>query len=286
MIKILKVCRGSLVMLAICAILVPINMFQLLTLAVLPFDRKAFMRINMSVKQFFGGFVVAGARLCGNTLVVTGEPPKAENSLVFANHQSMSDIILIWSWAHHVGTIGWIKWFAKDVLKYIPGLGWGMMFLNTLFVKRDWAKDADSIRATFAKLRDGQLPTWLVIFPEGTRMKPAKFATSRAYAQRKGLPVLDHVLIPRGRGIHACLQGMSGHLQTVYDVTIQYEGGAPQLLAFFLKGGYKARLHATRYDPGTLPERERDLNQWILEVFMKKDQLLAHGLERLSPPPQ
>jgi 1-acyl-sn-glycerol-3-phosphate acyltransferase len=281
MISLAKAVRGWLTIVLVCLALIPVNICQLMTLFVLPFSRRRFMQLNMAIKQFYCGFVAQGAGWCGNSLIVTGDLPRQENAIVFANHQSMIDIILLWRWSYDAQTVGWIKWFAKDVLKYVPGLGWGMMFVNTLFVKRDWAKDAGSIRATFAKLREQKLPTWLVIFPEGTRMKPSKFASSRAYAQRKGLPVFDHVLIPRGKGIHACLQGMSGHLAAVYDVTIQYDGGVPSALHFFTVGGYKARLHAIRHEISSIPDRERDLNQWLLGVFVKKDQMMAEGLHKL-----
>lgn len=281
MTAVLKAIRGWLTIFLICAILVPVNICQLSTLLILAFSRKAFMQMNMEIKQFYCGLVARASEWCGNSLIITGDTPRQENSIVFANHQSMIDIILLWRWSYDARTIGWIKWFAKDVLKYVPGLGWGMMFVNTLFVKRDWAKDSSSIRATFAKLREQNLPTWLVIFPEGTRMKPAKFASSRAYAQRKGLPVFDHVLIPRGKGIHACLQGMSGHLAAVYDVTIQYDGGVPGAVRYFTVGGYTARLHSVRHDISVIPDRERDLNQWLLQAFSRKDKLMSEGLKSL-----
>jgi 1-acyl-sn-glycerol-3-phosphate acyltransferase len=161
MTQIAKFIRGWLVIVFLCLLLIPVNISQISTLVLLPFSRKAFMRANMEIKQIYCGTVARGARWCGNSLIVTGDIPRQENSIVFANHQSMIDIILLWMWSLDAQTIGWIKWFAKDVLKFVPGLGWGMMFVNTLFVKRDWAKDAGSIRATFAKLRRGNLPTWL-----------------------------------------------------------------------------------------------------------------------------
>ncbi len=277
-----KAVRGWFTIFLICVLLIPINVSQFSTLLLLPFSRKGFMRANMGIKGFYCGTVARAAQWCGNVLIVTGDRPRQENSIVFANHQSMIDIILLWMWSLEGQTIGWIKWFAKDVLKYVPGLGWGMMFVNTLFVKREWAKDANSIRATFAKLRRENLPTWLVIFPEGTRMKPAKFASSRAYAARKGLPIFDHVLLPRGKGIHACIQGMSGQLSAVYDVTIQYDGGIPSIIQYFTVGGYTARFHAIRYEVAAIPDRERDLNNWLLEIFTRKDKLMADGLKTLS----
>lgn len=279
MIKVFKAIRGYLCVALLVILLVPLNLAQMASIFVLPINKRWFMRYNMFLKQTYCGFVARVAKFCGNRLVQTGDKPRPENTLVFANHQSMIDIVFIWIWCMEPKTIGWIKWFAKDALKYIPGMGWGMMFVNTLFVKRDWAKDADSVKATFSKIRKGNLPTWLVIFPEGTRLKPDKVASSKAYAARKGLPVFENVMLPRGKGIHASIQGLANYLVSVYDVTIQYDGPIPSLMDFFSVGGYTARLHAVRYEISAVPERERDLNTWLLGRFIEKDKLMAQGLK-------
>jgi 1-acyl-sn-glycerol-3-phosphate acyltransferase len=276
----LRLIRGYLVIATIAIALVPVNICQMSSLILLPFSRRKFMRANMWIKQTYCGLVVSGARICGNTLRFSGDPARAENALIFANHQSMIDIILIWTWAEPARTIGWIKWFAKNSLKYIPGLGWGMMFVNTLFVKREWARDAESIKATFAKLRKGSLPTWLVIFPEGTRMKPAKLAVSQEFARKRSLEVFNHVLNPRGKGIYASLSGLEGHLAAVYDITIEYAGPIPSLTHFFTRGGYNACIHAVRFDVAQVPQRERDLNQWLYDRFKLKNNMMAEGLWR------
>jgi lysocardiolipin and lysophospholipid acyltransferase len=98
---------------------------------------------------------------------------------------------------------------------------------------------------------------------------------SNRLSLRKGLPVLQHVLLPRGKGIHASLQGLEGHLQAVYDLTIIYEGVAPTIAQIFLRGGYTIRFHAVRYDIKDVPTRERDLNAWLLNIFIEKDKLMA-----------
>lgn len=277
MMTFLRAVRGVIAIIVISLILVPVNIGQVCSLVFLPFSRHWFMRVNMGIKHFFCSSAARIAVLCGNKLIVTGDPPRQENSIIFANHQSMSDVILIWLWCLPSDTTRRLNWFAKDSLKRLPGLGWGLRFVNTVFVKRDWSRDADSIRATFAKIREGNLPNSLVIFPEGTRMKPDKFAASRAYAKRKGLPVLDRVLLPRGKGIHASLQGLEGYLQSVYDLTIVYDGGAPSLSDFFLKGGYTTRFHAVRYDIKDVPTRERDLNAWLLNIFVEKDKFVTQA---------
>ena len=275
MISIFRTLRGCFAIALMLVLLIPTNIAQISSVLLLLISRRLYMRWNMEVAQLYCGTVAKMALFCGNKLVLTGDAARAETTLIFANHQSVIDIIMIWVWGLRLRTIGWIKWFAKDSLKHVPGIGWGLYFVNTLFVKRDWAKDADSVRATFSKIRKGNLPTWLVIFPEGTRMKPAKLASSQDYARRKGLEVFDHVLIPRGKGIHASLQGLEGFIQSVYDVTLRYEGPVPGMTEFFLKGGFVIHLHAVRYDIKDVPTRERDLNAWLLSIFSEKNKRIA-----------
>ena len=283
MINALKTIRGLIGITAICLFLPCANTVQMLSLIIRPFSRRTFMRFNMGVNQAFCSLVGKVAVACGNQLLLTGDQPRAENAIAFGNHQSMIDIIMIWRWMAPVGMAGWIRWFAKYELKYVPGLGWGMQFLNTLFVKRNWSKDGDSVRATFATLRDGNLPTWLVIFPEGTRLKPDKLKESQDYARRKGLPVMERVMIPRGKGFYASMQGLEGMLHAAYDLTFIYEGPIPSLYQFFTRGGCVVRLHSTRYDISNVPRRERDLNAWLLERFMEKDRQLQSWPASVQP---
>jgi 1-acyl-sn-glycerol-3-phosphate acyltransferase len=276
--SLLKWVRGYSIIALMCLLLIPVNIFQILSLFLLLINRQWFMRFNMQIKDLYCGNVARCALWCGNRLTMLGDAPRRENAIVMANHQSMIDIVLLWIWSQSIGTTGWMKWFAKDILKYIPGMGWGLLFINTILVKRDWAKDANSIQATFAKVMNGKLPTWLAIFPEGTRMKPEKLAASQAYAAKRGMPKFNRVLVPRGKGVFSSLQGLDGHIAAVYDVTIQYEEPLPSLTRFFVQGGFTARLHMKRYDVSQIPKKERDFNQWLFERYEAKEKLLASTL--------
>jgi 1-acyl-sn-glycerol-3-phosphate acyltransferase len=273
--KLLRAIRGYVCIVLIACFLFSANLCQLGSLIFLPFSRRWFTLYNMGCQYIFCNIAIAGGKFCGNKMIVTGDVPRRENALVFSNHQSAIDILLIWTWSMQCGAVAWIKWFAKDVLKYVPGVGWGLLFTNAVFLKRNWAKDASSIGATFAKLREGRLPTWLVIFPEGTRINPAKLATSRAFAESKGLPVLNNVLLPRGKGIHASLQGLGSGLSCVYDVTIQFEGRIPSAIEFFTVGNFTVYMHTVRYELRDMPTRERGLNAWLLNVFQEKDKRMT-----------
>ena len=72
-----------------------------------------------------------------------------ENALVIVNHQTMTDVQVLFLLARKAGRLGDLKWFVKDSLKYAPGFGWGMTFLDCLFVKRDWTADRAHIDQVF-----------------------------------------------------------------------------------------------------------------------------------------
>ena len=88
--------------------------------------------------------------------------------------------------------------------------GWFWWMLNFIFLKRDYEKDKKKIQAQLKSLveKAKQYSTgnfWLMIFPEGTRLKPKKLAQAQAFSKEKGLPVFNHCLVPRIKGLQASI---------------------------------------------------------------------------------
>ena len=149
-----------------------------------------FAKKVLTVRAAFGvgwvlwfAYIVAGVlyaqRVIGQEVVFTGEDlPTDENVLVVSNHQQMPDITTIMTLARSKGRLGDLKFFVKHALKWVPGVGWGMQFINCPFLKRDWSADRDKIDATFATLVNERIPMWLVSFVEGTRATEAKIKAS------------------------------------------------------------------------------------------------------------
>lgn len=271
----LRYIRGVIVITSLSVLVLGINVAQMLSVILLLLGRERFVRFNMGCKNLFCFGNAIGAKLCENRLIITGDVPGIEDTIVMANHQSMVDIPIVWAWGYPLGVDGRMKWFVKDSFKYAPGPGWGLWFLDTLFVKRNWSKDAESVRKTFRILAEGCLPFWVMIFPEGTRLTRSKLIASRGYAQRRGLPVFDKVLVPRPKGVWASIQGLRSKINFIYDVSIGYETSeAPTLGQFFCRGGYHVHVHTTRIPLATVPAIERDFNQWMMQRFTLKDQWL------------
>ncbi len=260
------------------AALVLLNVIQALSLAIFPFSHRAFRRFNRFLANlWWGACVIVSRHLSGVRIVVSGDViPQREDAIVIANHQQMPDIMVIMDFALRKRRLGDLKFFVKDVLKWVPGVGWGMLFLGCPYLKRDWSSDRSSIERTFRTLVDEHIPAWMVIFAEGTRVTPAKLARSTDFAKRRGWTPTRHVLIPRAKGFAAAVEGLRSHVTAVYDFTIGYTGGVPTLRNYVSGAVQQVHLHVRRFAIESLPHTRAAIEQWVRDRFVEKDALLDH----------
>jgi 1-acyl-sn-glycerol-3-phosphate acyltransferase len=256
--------------------LIAFNLAQTLSLLLLPFSRRAFRRFNRWAADLWWGWCVSLAKCLHKTRIeLSGDPvPDGENALVLSNHQQMPDITFLMFFARSKRRLGDMKWFVKDIIKYVPGAGWGMLFLDCPFVKRDWAADRESIARTFSRLVRGRVPVWLILFPEGTRITPQKLKSSHEFARTRGLRAHKHLLLPRTKGFAASVQGLRSHLDAVYDITIGYPTGVPTLWQYCRGFVRVAHLYVRRFPIDAMPAQDGELSKWLIDRFLKKDQLL------------
>jgi 1-acyl-sn-glycerol-3-phosphate acyltransferase len=262
------------------------NFLQCLTVLLWPFSSHLFRRTNRWMAQWWWGSCVWLTYLGGQRYHICGDDvPHQENALVIANHQTMVDVIALMSLALPKGRLGDMKWFVKDSIKYVPGIGWGLYFLDSIFVKRAWAADKESILATFSRILKHRIPLWLLTFPEGTRWTPSKHHRSNSFAARNGWAPFEHVMVPHTKGFQATVSNLGSHITAVYDVTIAYPRKIPTLWAFTARGAHDIHLHVRRYPIDQLPRVDADLAAWLLQRFRDKDRRLAGFLQsgRLSP---
>ena len=253
-----------------------LNPIQMLSVLVYPFSPRLFRNINRwCARSIWGLWVIMAERQAGISIRFVGDtPPPRENVLLIANHQTMTDVMVLLSLAWRCGRIGDLKWFVKDKVKYVPGVGWGMKFLDCIFVKRNWASDKDGIQRLFGKFKRHQIPIFLVTFLEGTRATPDKQAAAQAFAQERGLHVPKHTLVPRTKGFAATVLGLRDHLDAVYDITIGYPDRTPTLTDCFANKVDRIEVDVRRFAVDTLPQDEEALSDWVFDRFRVKDERL------------
>ncbi len=267
---------GAFVALYLFGSLLLINLLQTLSLVLRPFSRRAFRRVNRwFADRFWSWCAWTTLTLHRTRAVMTGDPlPTGENSLVIVNHQTMTDVQVLFLLARKAGRLGDLKWFVKDSLKYAPGFGWGMTFLDCLFVKRDWTADRAHIDQVFRRVVSGRVPLWLISFSEGTRLSAEKLARARHYAAEHALTLPRHVQLPRAKGFVASVTGLQGHIHAVYDVTIGYVDGLPSLWQWAKGEMREVHLHVRRFAAAELPSAPEALAEWLRERFEEKDERL------------
>ncbi len=257
------------------------NVLQMSSLVFWPFSRRLVRKLNREIANAWW----ATCDLWGehwwkiDIAIVGDEIPSGENALVVANHRTMADITTLFRLARHKGRLGDLKWFVKDVVKYVPGIGWGMVFLDCIFLKRDWSRDREALDRTFGKFKQQEIDMWAVSFVEGTRLRPEKLKRSQAFAEERGLPRLEHLLLPRTKGFVATVQGLRDHLDAVYDTTIAYQDGAPSLWQWAQGYVHKVHLHVRRFPMDQLPESSEELSEWLYARYREKDARLARYVD-------
>lgn len=151
---------------------------------------------------------------------------RGENYIVIANHQTFLDWWYMWIVAYNRRLSGALRIILKKSLRIIPFFGWGMYwFFEFIFLARSWEKDKKSMSSYFATYRDrSSWPFWLVVFPEGTIIRPESREKSEKYAKQIDLKPYEHMLVPRTTGLYHCFDQLHTVLNDVVDITIAYQG--------------------------------------------------------------
>ncbi|XP_065349845.1 1-acyl-sn-glycerol-3-phosphate acyltransferase epsilon-like isoform X1 [Cloeon dipterum] len=230
-----------------------------------------------------------------------------ETVLYLGNHQSTVDWILTNMVAVEQGSIGHLRFVMKHELQTIPLYGFYFHQHGCIYVKRGHFQPAKMLQS-LRYLRNPKIPSWVVIFPEGTRYNPddgKRITKSREVARDNSLEVLDYHLTPRSRGAWLVLNTMRERLEAIYDITVGYSGNecgkgsfdtdrnkVPQLKDFLLGRCNSVHIHVNRIPISSVPADEEKFQQWVHQMFIKKDKLMKQfynsseqeGSEALSWP--
>jgi len=239
----------------------------------------------------------------GLSPVYTGDVDKLLNTykgpkLVMGNHLSFSDSFLIYSIGYAAGEEAHIRAFAKKSLSYSPVVGWCWSMLNFIFLSRSFEKDKKNIQLQMKKLADRSKKYystgnyWLTIFPEGTRCRPDKLKDAQAFSRARGLPVFEHVLVPRTKGLLATMGQDCATLRQTADAVLDLTFGYPDRrsggnkvrpsvndLLFGLGRRWEVHVHVRVIPMSQVPLDDAAFSKWLMDVFVDKDKLLEHYRE-------
>ncbi len=149
----------------------------------------------MKLADAAGSFLVFLARLItGAQGHWHGCPPKAEQRIYFANHQSHFDWVLLWAALPQDLRATTRPIAARDYWTSSPLKHWiTREIFNAVYVSRQRSDDEDPLEPLMQALRSGDS---LVIFPEGTRGHAADPAPFKAGLYHLALAFPNVQLIP------------------------------------------------------------------------------------------
>ena len=209
--------------------------------------------------------------------------------LVISNHQSWTDIILLQSYLY--GKIPPLKFFTKQQLIWVPGIGLAMYVLGFPYVKRvskaqikanPNLRNADRDNIAEACKGFKNHPTSILNFLEGTRRTSAK--------QLNQSSDYKNLLRPKIGGIEYVIKDMGDNLHKLIDVTIVYPDGTPTFWQF-VKGECRSVKFVVSHHE--IPkevlvdndiERRSSLSGWIKTIWMQKDQQISEMTQTTHVP--
>ncbi|KAL8133450.1 hypothetical protein AgCh_008781 [Apium graveolens] len=247
-----------------------------------PFSKNAYRKINRVVAELLWLELIwlidwwAGVKIQLYTDPETFKLMGKEHALVICNHKSDIDWLVGWILAQRSGCLGSALAVMKKSSKFLPVIGWSMWFSEYLFLERSWAKDENTLKLGFQRLRDFPHAFWLALFVEGTRFTQAKLLAAQEYASSMGLPTPRNVLIPRTKGFVTAVTHMRPFVPAVYDVTlaIPKTSSPPTMLRLFKGQSSVVHVHLKRHLMTDLPKTDDSVAQWCKDSFVIKDNLL------------
>lgn len=201
--------------------------------------------------------------------------------LVTANHQSWADIFVLQSITNR--NIPMLKFFMKDVLKWVPIIGLAWWALDMPFLKRYTkdqleknpklrGRDIEQMKKSFG--RYSRYPVSIFSFAEGTRFTEDKKIKQKSPYQK--------LLLPKTGGIALALSTMP-YIKSFINFTIKYDS-EHRTFWKFLCG--KMNDVTVEVEIIEIPESffgndylndesfRQEIKGWLNQIWLKKDKLL------------
>lgn len=207
-----------------------------------------------------------------------------EHSLIIMNHHYELDWLYGWMVGDRCKLLGNCRVYVKKMLQYVPIIGWAWKLSDVVFLERNWEKDKDNLSRKLNQLLDYPSPVWVLLFPEGTRFSAEKHAASREFAASRGLPQLQHHLLPRTKGFSFTVSRADPKkITSVYDVTLVAGASAssaePTLTSAICGRQTEAHMYIRKFALEDIPKDEEGSAAWLLQLFQEKDRLKESFLQ-------
>ncbi|XP_076320039.1 1-acyl-sn-glycerol-3-phosphate acyltransferase epsilon-like isoform X2 [Tachypleus tridentatus] len=249
--------------------------------------------------------------LTGTEVVLHGDGEdilrRKERVLYLSNHQSTMDWIVVHMLAERQGSLGHVRYIMKNSLQAVPLYGFyfyenkcfpvsqllpvlshkSFLKHGCIYVKRGNFNQLKMMK-DLKYLKHNRIPTWLVIFPEGTRFNPSLpqlLERSHKVAEDQGIQPFKHLLTPKIRGLHVVLEQLRNSFDALYDVTVVYSNTkdkkngkrkpAPSMFEFAAGICPQVHIHVSRIDIKNVPTTEEGLKQWLFTMYRNKDRILS-----------
>ncbi|KAI9484912.1 acyltransferase-domain-containing protein [Zychaea mexicana] len=211
--------------------------------------------------------------------------------LVTSNHQIYADWLYIWLVAFAANAHGSMKIILKHSLKYLPVFGLSMTIVDFIFLKRKLAVDKETIVNNLERSKRHKIPTWLLLFPEGTVISESTRERSKAFAKKNDMNDNRFTLLPRSTGLKLILETLGDDPEWMYDFTIGYQGvkatDIPEkvytIRSIFSLGVFPKKIHVyiRRFRIPDLPlHDEKAFANWLFDRWAEKDEMLAHYYDK------
>ncbi|TEW52680.1 acyltransferase [Psychromonas algicola] len=216
---------------------------------------------------------------------VTGNESLNKESwyLLMSNHISWTDIVVLSSLFKD--SMPMTKFFVKKQLLFVPFVGLACWALDMPFMRRYSSQyllkhpekriaDMKSTRKACEKFQ--QVPTTIVNYVEGSRVTPLK--------QQQTDSPYQYLLKPKAGGIAYTLAAMGEQFDCILDVTLAYPQNRETPFKDLLMGKMKkivvqinvieitAEVQGDYFND---PIYKQQFQQWLSQVWQKKDQRLA-----------
>ncbi|XP_053401840.1 lysocardiolipin acyltransferase 1-like isoform X2 [Mercenaria mercenaria] len=120
---------------------------------------------------------------------IYGKVPSNEAAnLMIMNHRTRLDWLYLFSYQVRHASVRRYIISMKNILKFLPGIGWAGQIGGFIFLDRKWEDDQRTISKCLGVFEHINYKPQILLFPEGTDLTETTKKRSDAYAEKYNLP--------------------------------------------------------------------------------------------------